>query len=118
MNPFLCGLVVRPVTSAPACRAICDREHADAAGRALDQHAIAFADARHLEHRELRGEVGDGQRRARGEVDRRGQLEHLARGDRDVRRVAAEVGARDDRDRRARDRVTFLPTAAIVPLTS
>jgi hypothetical protein len=74
-----------------------DRDHADTAGRALDQHAIAGAHARHLEQRELSGEVVDGNRRALRQIDRRGELEHLVPGQGDVRRVAAEVRSRDHR---------------------
>ena len=71
------------------------REHADPAGGALDQDLVALADARHLEHGELRGEVGDREGRAGGEIVGRRELERLVRRDGHARGVAAEVGAGD-----------------------
>jgi hypothetical protein len=97
MNGFLCGLVVRPVTSAPRPPRHLHRQHADAAGGALDEDAVAGAHARHLEEGDLGGEEVHRQRRPVLEIELAGQRQYLGRRDGHARGVAAEIGARRDR---------------------
>ncbi len=90
---------------------------ADAAGRGVDQDAVALAQAAHQDQRRVGGAVVDREGGALLEAEPLGQRQRLIGGDGDELGLAAEAGAGDDAVA-DRERSTPSPTDSTCPATS
>ena len=88
-----------------------DRGAPDAAARAVDEDALTVLEPRVLEERLPGGEPCDGERRGVGQLDGAGCGRQELGGRRDVLRVGAGLGRRQERD----DRVADAPTVHVIP---
>ena len=85
-----------PQTSAPARWASCDGRRSDAAGRGVDQDALARAQAAGVDETGPRGRVVDGHGGAVGEREPARQRDDVGGRHRDLLGVAAEARGGDD----------------------